>query len=114
MTTISSTAGSAQVRAAPKAAPRNAALDRARTFITMLVLIHHSVIAYTYFGHTDNAKFLGFDCTVLFTDSFFMAAMFFLSGLFVWPSLQRKGIGWVLRDPWWRLGLPLILCLVSL
>jgi hypothetical protein len=30
---------------------------------------------------------------VLFNDSFFMAAMFFLSGLFVWPSLKRKGIG---------------------
>jgi Acyltransferase family len=43
---------------------------------------------------------------VLFNDSFFMSAMFFLSGLFVWPSLQRKGTGWFLRDRWWRLGLP--------
>ena len=76
----------------------------------MLVLIHHSVIAYTYFGHTDPQSFLGFDGVVLFNDSFFMAAMFFLSGLFVWPSLQRKGIGWFLRDRWWRLGLPFIVC----
>jgi hypothetical protein len=59
----------------------------------MLVLIHHSVIAYTYCGHTDKQSFLGFDGVVLFNDSFFMAAMFFLSGLFVWPSLKRKGIG---------------------
>jgi len=104
----------AAVRAAPKAKARNAALDRARTFITMLVLIHHSVIAYTYYGHTDKQSFLGFDGVVLFNDSFFMAAMFFLSGLFVWPSLQRKGIGWFLRDRCWRLGLPFIVCALLL
>jgi hypothetical protein len=105
MTSISHSAA-AEVRVAPKAKARNAALDRARTFITMLVLIHHSVIAYTYYGHTDRQSFLGFDGVVLFNDSFFMSAMFFLSGLFVWPSLQRKGTGWFLRDRWWRLGLP--------
>src|SRR5437660_12537738 len=106
MTTISPTAAAADVRAAPKARARNAALDRARTFITMLVLIHHSVIAYTYYGHTDKQTCLGFDGVVLFNDSFFMAAMFFLSGLFVWQSLQRKGTGWFLRDQCWRLGAP--------
>jgi peptidoglycan/LPS O-acetylase OafA/YrhL len=114
MTTISQTAAPAGVRAVPKAKARNAALDRARTFITMLVLIHHSVIAYTYFGHTDKQSFLGFDCVVVFNDSFFMAAMFFLSGLFVWPSLQRKGISWFLRDRCWRLGLPFIICALFL
>ena len=113
MTTISQTAPAA-VRAVPKTKARNAALDRARTFITVLVLIHHSVIAYTYFGHTDKQSFLGFDCVVLFNDSFFMAAMFFLSGLFVWPSLKRKGTGWFLRDRWWRLGLPFIICALFL
>jgi hypothetical protein len=114
MTSISHTATPADVRAAPKAKARNAALDRARTFITVLVLIHHSVIAYTYYGHTDKESFLGFDGVVLFNDSFFMAAMFFLSGLFVWPSLKRKGTGWFLRDRWWRLGLPFIVCAVLL
>ena len=59
-------------------------------------------------------SFLGFDGVVLFTDSFFMSAMFFLSGLFVWPSLQRKGIGWFLRDRWWRLGLPFIVAALIL
>jgi Acyltransferase family len=114
MSSISSSVAPAQVRAAPKAATRNAALDRARTFITMLVLIHHSVIAYTYFGHTDKQSFLGFDCVVMFNDSFFMAAMFFLSGLFVWPSLRRKGTGWFLRERLWRLGLPFAVCAVVL
>ncbi len=114
MTTISQAAAPAGVRAAPKARTRNAALDRARTFVTMLVLIHHSVIAYTYFGHTDKQSFLLLDCIVLFNDSFFMSAMFFLSGLFVWPSLQRKGISWFLRDRFWRLGLPFIVCALFL
>ncbi len=78
MTAISHSAVPAGARATPRATARNAALDRARTFITMLVLIHHSVIAYTYFGHTDPQSFLGFDGVVTFNDSFFMAAMFFL------------------------------------
>jgi peptidoglycan/LPS O-acetylase OafA/YrhL len=114
MTSISHSAAPPQARATPKAKARNAALDRARTFITILVLIHHSVIAYTYFGHTDPQSFLGFDGVVLFNDSFFMSAMFFLSGLFVWPSLQRKGTGWFLRDRCWRLGLPFIVCALML
>src|ERR1700686_1102906 len=113
MTSISHSA-TAEVRAAAKTTTRNAALDRARTFITILVLIHHSVIAYTYFGHTDRQSFLGFDGVVLFNDSFFMSAMFFLSGLFVWPSLQRKGSGWFLRDRCWRLGLPFVICALIL
>jgi uncharacterized membrane protein len=41
---------SAETQAVPKAKARNAALDRARTFITVLMLIQHSVIAYTYYG----------------------------------------------------------------
>jgi hypothetical protein len=114
MTSIAQTAAPAPARAAPKAKARNAALDRARTFITMLVLIHHSVIAYTYFGHTDKQSFMGFDGVVVFNDSFFMGAMFFLSGLFVWPSLQRKGISWFLRDRFWRLGVPFAICAIFL
>jgi Acyltransferase family len=114
MTSISQTAASAEARAAPKAKARNAALDRARTFITMLVLIQHAVLAYTYYGHTDRHSFLGFDGVVLFNDNFFMAAMFFLSGLFVWPSLRRKGTGWFLRDRCWRLGLPFAICALIL
>ena len=58
-------------------------LDRARTFITLLVLLHHSVVNYTYFGNGDKARWLGFDLVVLFNDSFFMACMFLISGLFV-------------------------------
>ena len=114
MTSIFGTATSTEVKAAPIVSTRNAAYDRARTFIIMLVLVHHSVIPYSYFGHTDRQSFLGFDAVAVFNDSFFMSAMFLLSGLFVWPSLQRKGIGPFLRDRWWRLGLPFVIAAVIL
>jgi surface polysaccharide O-acyltransferase-like enzyme len=110
MTTISDMAATATVRAAPKAKARNAALDRARTFLTLVVLFHHSVIPYTYFGHTDPKFWIGFDAVVLATDSFFMAMFFFLSGLFVWPGLVRKGPFSYLRDRLLRLGLPFVIC----
>jgi hypothetical protein len=106
MTTISRTVASAEVQAAPKAKARNFSIDRTRTFLTLVVLIHHAVIPYTYFGHTDPKYWIGFDCVVLATDSFFMAMFFFLSGLFVWPSLGRKSPGTFLHDRLLRLGLP--------
>ena len=85
---------------------RIAAFDRARTFIILLVLLHHSVLNYTWFGHGDPKRWLGFDLVVLFNDSFFMAFMFLVSGLFVRDSLVRKGPAIFLRDRAWRLGVP--------
>jgi Acyltransferase family len=82
-----------------------AAYDRARTCIILLVLVHHSILPYTHDGRSNHESFLGFDAVAAFNDSF-MAAMFLLSGLFVWPSLRHKGIAGFLRDRWWRLGFP--------
>ncbi len=109
MTSISHSAASAEIHAASKAAGRNFAIDRTRTFLTIIVLIHHAVIPYTYFGHTDPNFWIGFDCVVLATDSFFMAMFFFLSGLFVWPSLSRKSPGSFFVDRLLRLGLPFVI-----
>jgi len=106
MTSISQTAAPAETRAAPKATARNATLDRIRTFLTLVVLIHHSVIPYTHFGHTDAKSWIGFDAVVLAADSFFMAMFFFLSGLFVWSGLSRKAPLTYLWDRLLRLGLP--------
>jgi hypothetical protein len=106
MTSISSSVASAEARTAPKAKARNAALDRSRTFLTLVVLLHHAVIPYTYFGHTDPKSWIGFDVVVTATDSFFMAMFFFLSGLFVWPGLGHKSSLIFLRDRLLRLGLP--------
>ena len=96
----------AEAHAEPKARVRNLSLDRARTFLTLVVLLHHAVIPYTYFGHTDPTSWIGFDIVVLATDSFFMAMFFFLSGLFTWPGIARKAPSVFLRDRLLRLGLP--------
>src|SRR6202790_5507326 len=104
MSSISHTVATANVRAAPKAKARNFSIDRARSFLTLVVLIHHAVIPYTYFGHTDPKSWIGFDAVVLATDSFFMAMFFFLSGLFVWPSLRHKAPHVFVRDRLLRLG----------
>ncbi|MFK4658558.1 hypothetical protein ABIF97_008492 [Bradyrhizobium japonicum] len=99
----------AEAHAAPKAKARNLSLDRTRTFLTLVVLLHHAVIPYTYFGHTDPASWIGFDVVVLCTDSFFMAMFFFLSGLFTWSGIARKAPQVFLRDRLLRLGLPFVI-----
>jgi hypothetical protein len=54
----------------------------------------------------DPQPWAGFDVLAIFNDTFFMALMFLLSGLFVWPSLERKGGARFLRDRILRLGVP--------
>jgi len=109
-TTYPTPGGLAAPASAPRIHARDLSLDRTRTFLTILVLIHHSVIPYTHFGHTDPASWIGFDCVVLATDSFFMAMFFMLSGLFLWPSLDhRPKIGSLARDRLIRLGIPFVI-----
>jgi surface polysaccharide O-acyltransferase-like enzyme len=93
---------------------RIGSLDRARTFITLLVLLHHSVVNYTRFGNGDRARWLGFDLIVLFNDSFFMACMFLISGLFVCQSLTARGPLNFLANRAWRLGIPFLVSIVVL
>jgi hypothetical protein len=93
---------------------RVVALDHARTFITLLVVLHHSVINYTHFGHGDRMRWLGFDLVVLFNDSFFMACMFFISGWFVCGSLARRGSADFLKRRGWRLGIPFLVSILVL
>src|SRR6267142_6204925 len=99
---------------ASMATGRIVALDRARTFITLLVVIHHSVVNFTHFGNGDRMRWLGFDLVVLFNDSFFMAFMFLISGLFVHESLTRRGAAEYLRRRAWRLGVPLLVSIFVL
>src|SRR4030095_15684449 len=100
-------------RAGP-AAGRIVALDRARTLITLLVLIHHSAVNYTHFGNGDKMRWLGFDLVVLVNDSFFIACMFLISGLFVHGSLTRRGASGCLRNRAWRLGIPFLVSIFVL
>ena len=104
---------------------RNSALDHLRAFIIVLVVAHHAVLAYHpyapppgafsaenliwgAFPIVDAQRWAGTDLFVGFNDAFFMSLMFFLSGLFVWQTLQRKGARGFLRDRVWRLGVPFI------
>ena len=101
------------------ASARDVSFDYVRAFIVLLVLVHHSVLAYAVMWPAQPATFkilpapiidpqrwAGFDLLVIFNDTFCMALMFLLSGLFVWPSLERKGGARFLRDRILRLGVP--------
>ncbi|MGA2535309.1 MAG: acyltransferase [Terracidiphilus sp.] len=86
-----------------------------RAFLTLLVVIHHSVLAYfsikppQWWGAvpvSDSVKWPGFDLLAGWNDIFFMALMFLVSGLFVWPGLQRYGAGRYIGRRLLRLGVP--------
>jgi peptidoglycan/LPS O-acetylase OafA/YrhL len=110
---------------------RNLALGYLRAFVTVLVVAHHAVLAYHPYAPTpgsfvsppflwsafpivDTQRWAGIDLFVAFNDAFFMALMFLLSGLFVWPSLQRRGVGDFLRERVLRLGVPFVVAALIL
>ena len=121
-----STRGSSSLRIAslprPEAAERIAAFDYLRVFVIFLVVVHHAVMAYCTGGEAahggsytngsapvvDTVAWAGFNLIVQWNDGFFMPLMFLLAGLFVRPSLARKGLGRHLADRALRLGVPLL------
>jgi peptidoglycan/LPS O-acetylase OafA/YrhL len=107
-------------------------IDSLRTFLTLLVVAHHAVLAYypyapvpagdlttqprlwPAFPVVDPHRWQGVDLFVGFNDTFFMSLMFLISGLFVAPSLAHKGGRAFLRDRARRLGVPfLVVALLS-
>lgn len=104
----------------------NVSIGYLRAFVTLLVLAHHAMLAYCTFSPpvaqsltaqprwwqafpiVDAQKWSGFAALVGLNDTFFMSLMFFVSGLFVYKSLQRRGINNFLRDRVLRLGLPFV------
>ncbi len=106
---------------------RTVALDRLRAFVTVLVVLHHSVLAYCRLGHFDKRHYLastapvvdvrrwiGFDVIVAFNDVYFMSLMFLISGLFVLPSLARRGAAGYARGRLVRLGLPFAIAVTTI
>src|SRR4051794_24689222 len=71
--------------------------------------MHHSLLNYTWFGNGDRMRWLGFDLMVLLNDSYFMAFMLLISGLFVRDGLVRKGPAIYLRDRAWSPVVPYLL-----
>jgi peptidoglycan/LPS O-acetylase OafA/YrhL len=108
----------------------NLSVGYLRAFITLLVIAHHAVLAYhpyvppplssllaqprswQWSPVVDAQRWTGFSFFVGFNDIFFMSLMFFLSGLFVYKSLERKGVKTFLRDRLLRLGLPFVVAAV--
>lgn len=102
------------------------ALSNLRAVVILIVLAFHSALAYLdslpaaarrfdappYEWEAspiiDSQRWLGFDLFCAWHDVYLMSLMYFLSGLFVWVSLTRKGSGPFLSDRLLRLGLPLI------
>jgi glucans biosynthesis protein C len=102
------------------------ALNNLRGYAIIIVVAFHSAIAYVRsqpasplpfdkppYGWEanpiiDSHRWLGFDLFCAFQFLYMMQLMFFLSGLFVWPSLQRKGARDFLYDRFLRLGVPFI------
>ncbi|MGH7113879.1 MAG: acyltransferase family protein [Stellaceae bacterium] len=110
--------------ARPRPGRASLALDNLRAYVILLVLAFHSCLAYLSFlppdpfafdsppfswrafPIVDSHRWLGLDLFCAWQDVFLMTLFFFLSGLFVWPSLRRKGVPQFLGGRVLRLGLP--------
>lgn len=115
------------VRIAQPAA-RFPAFDYLRIFVIALVVLQHVALGYMAGGQAvsagsytdgtapvvDAAQWSGFNVVVTWTNGFFMPLMFLLSGLFVRPSLARKGLRHYLADRALRLGVPLLVGIVTI
>src|SRR5262249_59495676 len=103
------------------------ALNNLRGMVILLVVAFHSFTAYLgsqpaspgpfdsppydwrAYPILDTERWFGLDLFCAFHFLYLMQLMFFLSGLFVWPSLQRKGMRTFLQDRFLRLGVPFVL-----
>jgi len=101
---------------------RTYGFDYLKAFIILLVVAHHSALAYTTFASfnksnyvfstapiVDSQRWIGLDFFQGFNDIFFMSLMFFIAGLFSWKSLARKGALTYLKDRFFRLGIPFLI-----
>ena len=124
MTTAAISARSGKI--APAQA-RDLSIDYLRTTLTLMVLGHHSSLAYTTFASfnkehifqstapvVDTTRWIFLDYAENFNDVFFMSLMFFVSGLFVYPALRKHGTLNFIRDRFLRLGLPFAFAVVLL
>ena len=64
------------------------------------------------FPIVDSHRWFGFDIFCAWQDVYLMSLMFFLSALFTWPSLARKGNWRFLADRFLRLGVPFVFGLI--
>lgn len=96
-------------------------VDFLRSSITVLVVAHHSAMAYTtyawfdknaYINSThaivDTKKWIGLDIFINYNDVFFMSLMFLIGGLFLIKSINKKGSRHFIKDRFYRLLVPFL------
>ena len=92
-------------------------IDHLRTFLVILVVLHHVAMVYGasspfYYVEPPFNSPLAFLVLLVFAlvnQSWFMGAFFLLAGYFTPGSFDRKGPGSFLKDRLLRLGIPLII-----
>src|SRR5579862_9323365 len=90
-------------------------IDRLRSVMTALVILHHTAITYGAPGGwfynelrpSGSISSLVLTLFVATNQAYFMGFFFLLAGYFTPASLERKGYGRFLGDRFLRLGLPL-------
>jgi glucan biosynthesis protein C len=90
--------------------------DNLRTFIIVLVVLHHIAIIYGIIGafyyyeppYNDPLAFTVLGLFVIINQAYFLGLLFLISGYFSPGSLDRKGLRRFLRDRLIRLGIPLV------
>jgi peptidoglycan/LPS O-acetylase OafA/YrhL len=103
------------------------ALHNLRGFVILIVIAFHSFLAYLAsqpssplpfdsppyhwkaIPISDSEHWFGFDLFCASQYVYVMQFMFFLSGLFVWPSFRRRGASSFVYDRTLRLGVPFLL-----
>jgi hypothetical protein len=94
--------------------------------VILILLAFHSVLPYLRYARSsavpfdqppyewrafpivDSQRWFGFDLFCAWQDVYLMSLMFFLSAVFAWPSLARKGSRKFLGDRLLRLGAPFV------
>ena len=94
-------------------------IDNLRILLTILVIMHHTMITYGasgswYFKDPNTDEFTSIILTIfaVLDQGFFMALFFFISAYFVPGSYDRKGARKFLKDRFIRLGIPLIIYVI--
>jgi glucan biosynthesis protein C len=88
---------------------RIAFLDHLRYLMVLLVVVYHSVAAYsTVAPHwtVHDARFFAANIIRELLDVFMMPVLFFVAGYFALPVLEKKGTWWFLKDKVIRLLVP--------
>lgn len=103
---------------APSAPPigRLYHLDNLRTFLTALVILHHTAISYGGLGawpymdphHAQGSSF-ALSAFNAINQSFFMGSFFYLSGKMSSQTYKRRTVKQFLKAKWVKLGIPVVI-----